>query len=282
MKREKINGLTINRFEKKDLTEKILMPEENAKLVMKYQKTFPELLAVENKDNKFIINAETLWNELSKPQKHFVDWMKRKILPFFTENIDYITYSQVCEIGNGAIRNVTRYMFTIDIAKEVAMFTGTDMRSSEEVRAKGKLVRNYFIKVEKALKDIIEWDRVREPEKGGWNKLTDTLQKHYIDTHDGKKPEAHTYIKEANMLNENLLGKKAEDIRKELGVSDKQTREHLCTEVNQALADLQMIDESLIIGNIAFDTRKNIIDNTCKCKYAKLKKAVYNELHIVA
>lgn len=67
MKKEKINDLIIRRFTKKDLTEKISMSEENAKLVMKYQKTFPELLAVENKDNKFVINAEILWNELSKP-----------------------------------------------------------------------------------------------------------------------------------------------------------------------------------------------------------------------
>lgn len=208
--------------------------------------------------------------------------MERKILPFFNENIDYKPFSQTRLIGSGATREVTRYMFTIDSAKEISMTTGMDMRSSEEVRAKGKLVRNYFIKVEKALKDIIEWDRVREPQIEGWHNLTDILQHHYMDTHNGKEPEKHVYMNEANMLNENLLGFKAKQIREELGVSDKQTREHLCIEVNQALANLQMLDSSLIISNMDFATRKNIIDNTCKCRYAQLKQTVYNELHMVS
>ena len=99
-------------------------------LQRKYDINYSDMI-IKTKDD-FVVNAETLWNELSKPQSHFVDWMKRKILPYFTENIDYKIYVKNCLIGrNKAIRKLTRYVFTLNCA--IAIVKNTKYRDNEKV-----------------------------------------------------------------------------------------------------------------------------------------------------
>ncbi|QEK12592.1 hypothetical protein FQB35_09780 [Crassaminicella thermophila] len=57
MRVAKINDVKVKVFEKKELIEKLGFTEEDAKLVMKYQKTFPELL--QDGVEGFVIDAET-------------------------------------------------------------------------------------------------------------------------------------------------------------------------------------------------------------------------------
>ena len=71
-------------------------------------------------------------------KKDFTDWVKN-ILPYFVENIDFIEVHSKVNINNV---KMTEYLFSIDMAKQIAMLTRT---------AKGKEVRLYFIECEKKL-----------------------------------------------------------------------------------------------------------------------------------
>jgi hypothetical protein len=77
--------------------------------------------------------------------------------------------------------------------------------------------------------------------------------------------------REANLLNIALTGKSALELRDYIGYKDIQTREHLTIENNKALSELQLINSSLLMANLDFKTRKQIIENTCKNKYPHLK-----------
>ena len=74
-------------------------------------------------------------------KKDFTDWVKN-ILPDFVEHIDFIEVHSKVNINNV---KMTEYLFSLDMAKQVAMLTRT---------AKGKEVRLYFIECEKQLKDL--------------------------------------------------------------------------------------------------------------------------------
>lgn len=83
------------------------------------------------------VNARELWEYLeSKTQ--FADWIKSRIEKFgFTEGEDYILVSEKNETNNGYKKD---YIITIDMAKELAMVENNE---------KGRVVRKYFINVEK-------------------------------------------------------------------------------------------------------------------------------------
>ena len=104
-----------------------------------------ELIKIEVKEFKNSekinsVNARDLYDFLGLNRK-FTDWIIYQIKRgMFDENIDFITSSQKCEIANGGYKMINEYYLTLDTAKEIAMMSGT---------AKGKEVRNYFIKVER-------------------------------------------------------------------------------------------------------------------------------------
>jgi len=84
-------------------------------------------------------SARELWKSLGVNKK-FTDWITVQIKRgLFDENIDYLVFHQKGKNPNGG-RPSIEYYLTLDTAKEIAMMSGT---------AKGKEVRNYFIKVEK-------------------------------------------------------------------------------------------------------------------------------------
>lgn len=60
------------------------------------------------------------------------------------------------------------------------------------------------------------------------------------------------------------------EIKMYLGYKDRDTREHLEVEHNKALYQLQMVNSSLLMANLDFETRKQIIKETCKNKYKDL------------
>lgn len=90
-------------------------------------------------DGEQKVSARELHKALES-KKRFSDWWKQQSLKF-DEGIDF-TMSPESDIviGNGAVRKLNDYMLTVEMAKHIAMMSGTD---------KGKQVRNYFIEVEK-------------------------------------------------------------------------------------------------------------------------------------
>ncbi|MCY6372446.1 antA/AntB antirepressor family protein [Clostridium ganghwense] len=159
MRTVKINDAKVRVFQKKELIEKLNFTEDEAKFIMKYQKTFPELL--QDGVDGFVIDVENLWEQLDKPNGQFSKWANKRIKEVFKNGLEW-GFSQI-RIKDGRPKQVIK--LTLETAKHVAMSTGLDGNSSKKVKEKGKLVRSYFILMEKALRNYEYWTMVREPQK---------------------------------------------------------------------------------------------------------------------
>lgn len=266
----KINGQVYKGelFERLDILNKFNRTEEEWLLIDKYQKTFPQLLLDDVEG--FIIDARTLWKELGEPQGEFNKWVKRKIIEMYREDKDFELSTNLSKTSKGG-RPEENYILTLETAKSLALGVGTTKNSSEEIREKGRLIRDYFILIEKILKKYEVWSEVRKIEKDGWNEMkiatAEWCQRKEFDFLND-----YFYIREANMLNEALTGKKAVEIRAFKNVLDNQTRDNLDKEINRALSELQQINMGLLDSDMEFEERKSIIENRCRRKFKHIKE----------
>ncbi|MCT4542913.1 MAG: antA/AntB antirepressor family protein [Vallitalea sp.] len=243
-------------FTKKELIEKLNFTDQEAKVVMDYQKKLPILIGSND------VDARLLWEQLGQPQGEFNKWAKRKIIDKgFAENQDFFSFDKIVEREIGATIR-TEYTLTMDTAKNVSMMENTDM---------GRLIRKYFIKMEKALKDYEQWEMIRNPEKESYKQLCTALKDNYTKRY-GVEPDGREYSREADMLNILLLGYTAKDVKTILNSKDNVTREHFDIEINKALDELQILDTGLVISGIEFEKRKEIIELTCRGKYSNAKE----------
>lgn len=249
------DGTKVSVFQKADLTEKLGLSQDKVKVIMKYQKEFPELLQDHN--DEFIIDARKLWVKLGEPQGEFRKWANRKIVKFYDENTDYSSFDKIVHREKGA-SVAKEYTLTVEIAKHVSMSENTSI---------GREIKNYFIIMEETIRQIDNWYMVREPQKQGYKELCEALNGNYKKTHHGKLASPFVYSNEADMINKALLGSRAKEIREILNYNDYQTREHLTTEINKAIYELQLVDSMLVTSGMSFQERKNIIELNCKKKY---------------
>jgi len=163
------------------------------------------------------------------------------------------------------------YILTLDLAKEICMVTGVAPRTNKETKQLSKIVRTYFIIMEKALRNYKQWILTREPEKDGANIMRSHIA-NWCDRNNYDKTLKKFYTREFNLLNESLVGLNAQGIKYEIGYKDKQTREHLLELENRALSFLQDLNISLLDVDMSFEERSNIIKITCDTKYSKLKR----------
>lgn len=271
----KINGQVYKGelFERLDILNKFNRTEEEWGLIDKYQKTFPQLLLDDVEG--FIIDARTLWKELGEPQGEFGKFIKKKVLECdnYQENFDFITVEQTVDGNNKGRFTGVDYLFTLNVAKELAQGIGTTKHSSEEVREKGQLVRRYFILIEKILKEYENWTKERNPEKEGFKEMKVAIHDWCVRNSFDYLND-YFYIREANMLNIVLTGRKAIDLRVMKNVKDNQTRDNLDIEVNKALADLQNNNIMLLANNMDFNTRQQFLENYCNMKYKHIKEKI--------
>lgn len=69
---------------------------------------------------------------------------------------------------------------------------------------------------------------------------------------------------------QSLTGLKASELRVYVGAKDDITRDALEQRVNKALDTLQTLNTSLLMSDLDFEFRKNVIKTTCKNKYPHL------------
>lgn len=263
----------MKKFTKAFLTNVLDMDKEEVKVVMKYQRLFPELL----KDEEgFCVDSRKLWEQLDRPYTRYADWIKKKVMKVkWQENKDYTRYRKFSkgDVRGYGNKTTEEYYFTIDMAKHVCMMENTE---------RGFLVRSYFILIEKALKGYQDHEKIRHPEKQGYKTMCHHLEQQYMKNHDGKEPNRFLYSNNANMINRALLGKSAKQIKESLDIADTQTRENLSVRTNRAIYELQMVNTSLVIADMDYQARKFIIEKTCQTKYSDLTTQVYKELGITA
>ncbi len=105
-----------------------------------------ELIKIENQKigakKQNCVNSRELYYFLES-KKQFGNWINNQIQSLgLEENIDFLTFNQkVKREGNTNLSSIkAEYIITLDTAKHIAMASRT---------AKGKVLRNYFIEVEK-------------------------------------------------------------------------------------------------------------------------------------
>lgn len=106
-----------------------------------------ELLKVEVNENQEPIISGRMLHEFLEISTPYKKWFDRMVEYGFTENIDFVTVGQKCEIANGGYQNKIDHAIKLDMAKELSMIQRNE---------KGKQARQYFIGIEK------EWN---SPEK---------------------------------------------------------------------------------------------------------------------
>ena len=261
-----VNGevVKVKVFEKNDVIEKLARTKEEWNLVNAYQKKFWQLLQDEN---GFCVDGEDLCNEL-EVKSNFNDWLLRKskgkegklIRYRCVEGVDYIldSISDSSEKG-GRPKNIIK--LTLDCAKKIAM------RQNNE---QGDLVCNYFILMEKSIRDYQKWESTREPQKQGNNVMKDVIKSTY-EKRNNKSPDFYVYCTENDMLNQCLTGMKAKQLQNYLGMNDKNTRNHLTEKINNALSQLQFLNTSLIASGMDLLDRRKIIQNTVDMNFSDVK-----------
>lgn len=98
-----------------------------------------ELIKVKTQGDTQVVSARQLHEELGVKTR-FSQWAKQNF-KHFRENIDFTSVVTTTLVNNGAKRELKDYALTIEMAKHIAMMSGTD---------KGYEIRDYFIKVEQA------------------------------------------------------------------------------------------------------------------------------------
>lgn len=100
----------------------------------------------ENDRQEQLVDARELHTALNN-KRQFSDWIKQRIEQYgFVENVDFATYSQICEKPQGG-RPTIEYALTLDTAKEIAMVENNEQ---------GRKIRRYFIDVEKRAREMFE------------------------------------------------------------------------------------------------------------------------------
>lgn len=250
------------KFKEKELINRLGMEESKAKMVMKAQREFPELL---ESDGKYIDSLRKLYLKLGLDKSNWSRWIKKNVLnnEFFTENKDWWGFV-IMTNGN----KVDDFKVTIEMAKHLCMMTRTE---------KSHEIRNYFIYLEESIKDMDKWMEVRNPQKQSYLKMTDCIKDQYIKEH-GKEPNRFIYVNNADMINLALFGYKSKQIKDILELEyDDLVRDNLVVECNKAIDELQILNTNLLISNVDFQTRKLIITNTCNAKFIGIRVKLVSE-----
>ena len=266
----------MKKFTKKNLIEQLELTEEKAKIVMKAQKEFPELLETEGEG--FVMDGEKLCKELGV-KDNFNTWLlgetkydskgrlksQGKLIKYrCIENTDFIVNWESPKNSKGG-RPKSIITLTLNCAKKIAMKQNTEQ---------GDLICDYFIILEEAIKKKIDWINVRNPQKESYKELTATIQKEYYEW-AGSYPEAKVYIKEANMLNLSLFGHTSKEMKEVLQLDyEDSLRDNLKTKCNQALDEIQKLDKAYIVQGFNFCQRREMINKHCDIFFKEIRVEV--------
>ena len=255
----------MKKFTKRELMNRFGRTKEEADIFIEYQRLFPELLEDEE---GFVIDSKILYEKLN-PKSRYNDWRKNKIFKNFEEKYDYVCLTKKIvthrKDGQRGEAKEERVYCTIDVAKQVAMMENNEI---------GKLVRKHFILCEKILKQAIEWERVRNPQKESYKELTATIQEEYYKW-AGSYPEAKVYVKEANMLNLSLFGHTSKEMKEVLQLDyEDSLRDNLKIKCNQALDEIQKLDKAYIVQGFDFCQRREMISNHCDIFFKEIRVEV--------
>lgn len=244
---------------KRDELEIYGLNKEEAEIVMQYQKQFPELL--QDVDG-FVVDGRPLWVQLGEPQGEYRKWAKRKIEDKgFVEGVDFKLIDKSVRQVSGT-KYSKEYMLTVDTAKNVCMMENTDA---------GRLIRRYFIIIERAFRNRIEWNFDRDDTITFHTKLKQALIIHRKQLVSHKNfPEFannNQFIAESCMLNEVIIGMSSKEYKQLYGLKKNDAIRNSFTEEQlEYYSSLQEFDADLINLQYMYDIeqRKEILTRKYK------------------
>lgn len=261
------NSLKDGNFTKDELSQYGLSDEEIA-VILDYQALLPVL----QEDDENLISARVLHSQL-KVGRDFATWINQQIEENdLIKDVDYfISKGNSREINasskymNGK-KPTIEYNLTLDSAKSISMVAGAKARNTnKELKEMSKLVRKYFIIVEKAFKNRVKWNHNRKNTLINCKELRGALIIHKQNLLNGV-PEwmtiSNLYIIEFSLLNSVILGMSATQYRKENNISDTdQIRNYFSDDQLDDVERLERYDAQLIISQeiFSYDERKQIL-----------------------
>lgn len=240
----------LKKFNKRQLIDQCGFTAEETQVILDYQKKLPILVENDNMDG-FCINARDLHKEL-KVKTQFSKWIKSNLktgdaidnsdyqIGLFKGNnsVSFEEYGSFTPQKLSSLGISTEYFLTIEMSKEIAMYTGTALHASSDLKATSKMVRRYFILMEKAIKKNLEWELIRHPLRKGYNDMKAALN-NYMNRMIQKDADDWDYRIEADALNIIATGFPAQEIRLFVGCKDNITRDSLTATYNEYLMKLQ-------------------------------------------
>lgn len=244
---------------KNNLTKKLgIKDEEIIRVVTEYKDKLPILT---EEGEEFCVNARDLHSEL-KVGRDFSTWIKGRIVKYdFIKGTDFMIQNLIHQNGgiknHGGDRKTIEYVITMEMAKQLAM-----VQNNEQ----GKVARRYFIAIEKVLKKVIEWERIRKPEKEKYREMCAELKKYFIRNFD-KEPKFYDYCNEADTLNKICLGATSKKIEKYIEAQDKNIRDWLEAKYNLYLDEMQQLNIMYLKMNLDKERRYDLIKQGFKALY---------------
>lgn len=233
---KKNSNLWDGKFREKELKLYPSLSEKDNILIAKYQKFLPIL----QDDNMERIDGRVLHKQM-KVEKAFTTWIKNNLENIDAEeNIDYIQkwiddkgVSFKGSLENTSVTDLTgqgykmQYLLTIECAKEIAMITGSTPRMNKETKEISKITRKYFIAIEKAFKERVEWNKDRQGSINEYYNLREVIFEDFYSKNvlsafipswwnievkgTGKK---NTYAYEMYLLDLVIIGTSAQEYRR--------------------------------------------------------------------
>ena len=190
-----------------------------------------------NEKGQQCVSARELYEGLgfNLKQGNFTHWIEKQIKDVdAVENVDFTCFVFKNE-GNNA--NVSDYILTVDIAKEICMVVGVSPRTNSETKALSKQFRRYFIECEKKLGEVdTKAHLLLEIYNGGQEAIVATRElvelekKPLLDKIEEQTPKANYYDKVLDPKDEENGYTKlitTTDIAKDLGMTARKLNEIL-------------------------------------------------------
>lgn len=270
------DSLKDGNFTKEELSQYRLTDDEIA-TILEYQVLLPVL----QEENDTWISARTLHNQL-KVSRDFTNWMKKQIEDMeLSDGIDFKldSPSKANQNNHGGDRRSVDYLIRVSTAKEIAMVAGLKGgNTSQELKEMSKLCRKYFIIIEKAFKNRLNWNKNRKNTLINCKELRGALiakQEELLNGVPEWMSNGNVYSIEFSLLNSVILGMSATQYRKENNIpSNAQIRNYFTEAQLDDVERLERYDSQLIISQeiYSYEERKQILQTEYdRVKYRRTK-----------
>jgi phage anti-repressor protein len=188
------------------------------------------------------VNARDLYFDLyeTSDNSNFSKWIQKIIKDYeFVEGEDYILLVQNDEQKGSGGHNKKDYHISLDMGKEICMISKTK---------RGKLVRKYFIQVEKAYRGLTKAEALREAIRITSRGLHDTIKDELIPKIESDVGKKFVYSNYHKLIN------------KSVGLDGKVDRDQLSPEMSATLEKREKLVTSLIDVGKSYQEIKDMLE----------------------